>query len=127
LKKILDNKIVVGHSLEDDLRALKLEDGAYTCELREISEFSIFKRPCYGSKHSEGMRYPTQEIILGFEKRKLKELAREFLNATIQEGSHSSIVDARVALALYRSFQKRMDDESQSYNLPVREKLDGGI
>jgi len=35
-------------------------------------------------------------------KRKLKELSEEFLNAKIQEGHHSSIIDARAALALYR-------------------------
>lgn len=35
-------------------------------------------------------------------KRKLKELAGEFLNARIQEGHHSSVIDARAALALYR-------------------------
>jgi hypothetical protein len=29
-------------------------------------------------------------------------LAEEFLNAKIQEGHHSSIIDARTALALYR-------------------------
>jgi hypothetical protein len=39
------------------------------------------------------------------QKRKLKELAAEFLNAKIQTGHHSSIIDARVALALYRNFQ----------------------
>ena len=35
-------------------------------------------------------------------KRKLKDLAAEFLNAEIQTGHHSSIIDARAALALYR-------------------------
>lgn len=35
-------------------------------------------------------------------KRKLKHLAADFLNAKIQEGHHSSVIDARAALALYR-------------------------
>jgi hypothetical protein len=38
------------------------------------------------------------------QKRKLKELAADFLNARIQTGHHSSIIDARVAMALYRNF-----------------------
>jgi hypothetical protein len=38
------------------------------------------------------------------QKRKLKELAQDFLNANIQSGHHSSIIDARVALALYRKY-----------------------
>lgn len=42
LKKILDKKIVVGHSLDDDFHALKLNDDEYTCEFREISEFELF-------------------------------------------------------------------------------------
>lgn len=36
------------------------------------------------------------------QKRKLKDLSAEFLNAEIQNGHHSSIIDARTALALYR-------------------------
>lgn len=43
-----------------------------------------------------------QPIRASFRKKKLKDLAREFLNADIQNGSHSSVIDARVALALYR-------------------------
>jgi hypothetical protein len=39
------------------------------------------------------------------QKRKLKELSAEFLNARIQQGHHSSVIDARVAMALYRNFQ----------------------
>jgi len=45
------------------------------------------------------------------EKRKLKELASQFLNAKIQTGHHSSIIDARVALALYRTFQLQIEKE----------------
>ena len=86
---------MVGHSLHDDFLALRLNQDEYECEIREISEYVHFKRPCYGYKRE----------VVGYEKRKLKELAKEFLNAQIQEGHHSSIIDARVALALYRNFQ----------------------
>ena len=34
--------------------------------------------------------------------KKLKEVAKQRLNASIQEGTHSSIVDARTALAIFR-------------------------
>ena len=78
---------MIGHSLEDDFHALKLNDDEYECEIREISEFQLFLRPCANG---------------GFEKRKLKDLAKEFLNASIQTGHHSSVIDARIALALYR-------------------------
>jgi hypothetical protein len=35
---------VVGHSLEEDFKILNLNEDEYKCELREISEFSFFKR-----------------------------------------------------------------------------------
>ena len=48
----------------------------------------------------------------GAKKRKLKDLASEFLNASIQTGHHSSIIDARVSLALYRTFQLSIEHEA---------------
>jgi hypothetical protein len=49
---------------------------------------------------------PQADLIAGdyTEKRRLKELSSDFLNADIQSGHHSSIIDARCALALYRRF-----------------------
>lgn len=90
MKKILDKKIVVGHSLVEDFESLKLDENEYECEIREISEFRIFQRPLRDGS---------------FEKRKLKDLAKDFLNSLIQVDHHSSIIDARVALALYRMFE----------------------
>jgi len=109
LKKILEGKVIVGHSLQEDFVALKLNDQEYQCEVREISEFKIFKRPCFAYKRTSefsSKRMSTYEDeVIGYEKRKLKELGREFLNASIQDSHHSSIIDARIALALYRTFQ----------------------
>ena len=42
-------------------------------------------------------------------KKKLKDLASEFLNAKIQEGHHSSVIDARTALALYRMYYEEIE------------------
>jgi hypothetical protein len=42
-------------------------------------------------------------------KRKLKDLAGEFLNALIQDGHHSSVIDARSALALYRMHYEEIE------------------
>ncbi len=52
------------------------------------------------------------------QKRKLKDLAEEFLNARIQQGHHSSIIDARAALALYR-----MNYESIETDIRCRQAL----
>lgn len=111
MKKILEGKVIVGHSLHDDFVALKLNDQEYQCEVREISEFKVFKRPCFAYKRTSEFsslrmrNYDLEDEVIGYEKRKLKELGREFLNASIQESHHSSIIDARIALALYRTFQ----------------------
>ena len=51
-------------------------------------------------------------------KRKLKDLSEEFLNAEIQTGHHSSIIDARVALALYRTFQMEIESEYKNSQMP---------
>jgi len=91
LKKILNDKVVIGHSLSQDFDHLKLNEDEYQCTFRDISQFSLFQKTTGGEK---GLAY----------KRKLKDLASDFLNAKIQAGHHSSIIDARTALALYRVF-----------------------
>lgn len=69
--------------------------------MRDISSVSFFMRSSAG-----GLDKSSQ-----IEKRKLKDLAGEFLNAGIQMGHHSSIIDARVALALYRTYQMEIEAE----------------
>jgi hypothetical protein len=48
----------------------------------------MFKRPCYAYKKTpnfsgKGMRNYVDDDIIGYEKRKLKDLGKEFLNASI--------------------------------------------
>lgn len=113
MKKILNNKVVVGHSLADDFAHLKLNTTEYQCEFRDIAKFSVFMRKKHGGKHDQGFESSlssSSEFLKlidseRMQKRKLKELAAEFLNARVQSGHHSSIIDARVAMALYRNFQ----------------------
>jgi hypothetical protein len=113
LKKILNNKVVVGHSLAEDFTHLKLTTSEYQCEFRDISKFSGFMRRKLGTHPDDSFESSltsSSEFLKQIEsgrmqKRKLKELSAEFLNARIQTGHHSSIIDARIALALYRNFQ----------------------
>ena len=65
---ILNNKIVVGHSLKSDFDCLKLNEDEYRCEWRDISEYPLYLR-----------QFPQRG-----QKRKLKDLASDFLNAEIQ-------------------------------------------
>lgn len=70
--------VLVGHSLDCDLRALRL---AHHC----CGDTALL----FG--HPRGAPY----------KKKLKQLAKEFLDREIQGGSHDSIEDARAALDLF--------------------------
>ena len=88
---------MIGHSLKEDFNYLKLNENEYKCELRDVACFSAFQR----------------SYMEGGGKRKLKDLARDFLNAEIQTGQHSSIIDARIALALYRAYQLEIEIENQ--------------
>ena len=115
----MNDKVVVGHSLKDDFEHLKLNEDEYCCQIRDIADISFFmrkKEAKTNSPNSSPIQLASQESMGSnnsfqmpkfgsVQKRKLKELAEEFLNAKIQQGHHSSIIDARVALALYRTFQ----------------------
>lgn len=83
LKIISSKTILVGHSLENDLRALGI------CHLRCIDTSVIYPHP---------KGYPLRN--------KLKYLAKEFLGKQIQAGTenggHSSIEDARTAMELVK-------------------------
>jgi hypothetical protein len=61
---------------------------------------------CHGSNDSAGSKTSTDFRV---QKRRLKDLADEFLNALIQDGHHSSVIDARTALALYRMHYEEIE------------------
>jgi len=78
-KLLKEDPILVGHALRNDLTVLGLQHKPDL--LRDTARFTVLcpKRP-----------------------KKLKKLAKKHLGIEIQRGAHSSIEDARVALALYR-------------------------
>lgn len=43
----------------------------------------------------------------------LKKMAKKFLDKSIQEGEHSSVIDAKAALALYRINEKEWENHSK--------------
>jgi len=88
VKKLLkEDPILVGHALRNDLTVLGLchKPGL----LRDTARFTVLcpKRP-----------------------KKLKKLAKKYLDIEIQKGSHSSVEDARAALALYRLHETEWED-----------------
>ncbi|KAK4130524.1 hypothetical protein BT67DRAFT_445583 [Trichocladium antarcticum] len=92
--ELLRGRIIVGHDVKHDLRALEL--GHPAKDLRDTAKFSGFKSYGHGPKPA------------------LKVLAREILGLDIQGGQHSSIEDARVAMLLFRKHKSAFDMEISS-------------
>jgi len=94
--KILAGKILVGHALHNDLKALALDHPRPM--RRDTAAFGPFMK-----EGRDGKRRP----------RKLRDLAEEKVGLTIQaEGeAHSSVDDANAAMELYRSVWKEWERE----------------
>ncbi|XP_060835700.1 RNA exonuclease 4-like [Rhopalosiphum padi] len=84
--QILKNKLLVGHALEHDLRVLRISHPKHM--IRDTTTYWQFKQLTEG-------RTPG-----------LKRLTLHFLGASIQEGEHSSVQDAKAALQLYMLARK---------------------
>lgn len=81
---LLKGKILVGHALENDLKALRLTHPAD--KIIDTAHLPVFQKP---------------NPVTGFpQPRRLKDLAKEVLGWTIQEGPHDPAEDARAAMAL---------------------------
>ncbi|KAL8966450.1 MAG: hypothetical protein Q9197_005974 [Variospora fuerteventurae] len=91
--RLLDGRILVGHSIKNDLEALLL--GHPKRDIRDTS-----RHPAY-RKHARG-RTPG-----------LKKLAKLVLGVDIQGGEHSSIEDARATMLLFRREKDGFEREHQ--------------
>lgn len=95
VKQIVKGRVLVGFDIGHDLEALQLTKDDYK-SLVDVSEFDDF-------------------MTQSQQKKKLKTLSGEVLNALIQEGVHSSIIDARATMALYRSSEVEIDEQMKQY------------
>ena len=82
--KEVSSVILIGHGINHDLKSLGLN----------TIEVTSGKR----------VRYIDTELYsaVSQKKEKLRDLAREHLNAEIQHGYHSSVIDARAAMAFFK-------------------------
>lgn len=85
---LLNGKILVGHSLENDLRALLLSHPKKS--IRDTAMYNEFRRTL-----RNGVTRP----------RKLRDLVKEEFDYDIQTGEHDPAEDARAAMAMYRRFR----------------------
>jgi len=95
VQRILEDKILVGHGLENDLSALEISHPWY--QIRDTTKYVPFMK--VQSKY--GFLLP----------RKLKELAKEWLGQDIQQPGrpHCPVEDAKAALMLYRSVHRNWE------------------
>lgn len=99
VQSIVKGKILVGHALKNDLRALRLYHSWQ--DIRDTAKYEPFMK----TRFDDGVLWP----------RKLKDLVKEKLNRTIQPDGreHCPIEDSAAALDLYKSvgmkWEKVMD------------------
>ena len=103
--KVLRNKILVGHGLQNDLSVLHLSHP--WCNTRDTSLYEPYMQQSnpynnYGY-HGEG--------VLVLRPRRLRDLARVYLGVLIQQAGqeHDSLEDARAAMLLYKEVQSEWD------------------
>ncbi|ROT41857.1 hypothetical protein SODALDRAFT_326043 [Sodiomyces alkalinus F11] len=87
--ELLRDRILIGHDVKHDLDALKLSHSVR--DIRDTSKFPGFRQYGNGRKPA------------------LARLAKEILGVEIQSGAHSSVEDAKVAMALFRRHKPAFD------------------
>ncbi|KAL8657943.1 MAG: hypothetical protein Q9226_001409 [Calogaya cf. arnoldii] len=90
---LLRGKILIGHSVKNDLEALLL--GHPKRDIRDTS------------------RHPAYRKLAGGKTPGLKRLAKQILEVDIQGGEHSSIEDARATMLLFRREKEGFEQEHQ--------------
>lgn len=101
VRDILSNKIVVGHSLHFDFKALEFSHPNE--DIRDIGK-SRFIINRYGNSRGQSVS--------------LKILALKILNRHIQLDQHDPIEDAKAALDIYKQYQKEIEeDEKDAFQL----------
>ena len=88
--EILKDRILVGHSLYNDLQVLFLSH--HHKKIRDTQKYKPFKKLCGGMPS-------------------LKKLAATVLNVTVQSGEHSSVEDAQTAMRLYMTHRSEWEKE----------------
>ncbi|KAG8739104.1 3'-5' exonuclease [Ceratobasidium sp. 414] len=112
------DRILVGHALSNDLAALLLTHPAF--RTRDTQLYAGKKpaarpaKPGTKGKQSADGSGVAQSIPTLWEKYRtpriaLKKLAKEELGVDIQAGEHSSVTDARAAMAIYRLHKRSWD------------------
>ena len=87
--QILKDRIIVGHALQNDFKALLLSHPKH-----KIRDTSVYFRK-----------------LLGGRKPSLKSLSESVLGVKVQSGEHDSVEDARAAMRLFTMFRKKWETD----------------
>ena len=97
---ILKDKILVGHALQNDLKCLML--GHSRRQIRDTSKYKPFHK------------------LLQTKRPALKKLVAKILHEEIQSGEHSSVIDARATMKIFKLHRKEW--EKSIYSKKAKEE-----
>ncbi|XP_022685730.1 RNA exonuclease 4-like isoform X2 [Varroa jacobsoni] len=101
---LLKERIIVGHDLRHDFEVMFLSHPN-----RMTRDTSLFR--------------PFREMF-GGRTPSLKNLALKILDLNIQEGEHSSVQDAQIAMKLYLQYRRRWETEMKKRHNRIKRKLE---
>ncbi len=90
--RILNGNTLVGHALENDLKALGLR---FRGDLRNTAH-----HPAFQSMGPRGQMQP----------RKLAALHEQYVGNVIQQGEHGAVEDARASMRVYRTYHEKWEE-----------------
>lgn len=106
LQEVCGKSVFIGHSVKHDLNAL-----------------SLVNVHCIDTYFYEDMTQDDSMLWASRNPKKLKDLASLFLNAQIQESVHSSIIDARAAMALFKDRQEYLETRKLFHDAEFNSEL----
>ena len=89
VSELLKGRVLVGHALQNDMKVLMLSHSKKN--IRDTSKYKPFRK------------------LLKTKRPALKKLADEILHKEIQVGEHNSVVDAQIAMQLYKKYKKEWE------------------
>ena len=102
----LQNRVLVGHHLKADLEVMRIKHPRNMT--RDTSRCPSYRELCARGGNP-----------------RLRDLAERVLGVEIQRGEHDSVVDARVAMMLYRARKEEMDNCTWRFQTGFGRRLDG--
>ena len=112
-KEIMNGNTIVGHALHNDFQALKILPNAE-------HGFDEARTRVRDTQQCKALIPKGPDVQSTKGQSSLRGLARHWLGASIQEGSHDSVEDARVAMRLYKLKEKVWERNAEDGRLRTK-------